>query len=141
MTELEKALLIACIVAVGLGALFFFAAGIFHTKKDKAIVIEKTGSFKGVYYEGWHYFLPIIYQRRGTYVTAPQVIRVQVKDGPLLDVTYKITDVKKYHYEGIPIEAIVNRVRNENKEITIDILKKAFAERGIEFINIKRGEK
>lgn len=138
MTELETALLIACIAAIGIGAIFFFVAGIYHTKKDHAIVIEKAGKFQGVYYEGWHYFLPIKYQRRGTYVTAPQVIRVKVQDGPVLEVTYKIVDVEKYHYQGIPIEAIVNRIRKENAEITVEILKQGFIEKGIEFINIKR---
>ena len=95
MSNLDKALLIASLGAILIGICIFLLAGVFYVKKDKAIVVEKYGLYFGTYYHGWHFFFPIIYQRKGTYNTVPQVVRITVNDGIKLDVTYKIIDFEK----------------------------------------------
>ncbi len=138
MSNLDKALLIASGGAIILGICIFFLAGIFYVKKDKAIVIERGGLYYGTYYHGFHFFLPIIYQRKGTYNTVPQVVRITVNDGIKLDVTYKITDFEKYHYCGTNIEGFVKRIRKENSELTIAVFKDKFLTIGCDFISIER---
>ena len=140
LTNLDIALLIATGAAIVVGAIIFFSVGIYHVKEGRAVIIEKAGLYYKTLEPGWHYCFPIIYQRVGYYVTAPQIRRYQTLSGNKLSVTYQLEDVKTFHYAQTQFETIMRKVEVENPEINFEILQKEFAKRGLKFINIKKAE-
>lgn len=140
LSNLDKALLIATAIAIVLGIIIFFFAGLFRIKKGYVAIIEKMGEYHKAINEGWHFAFPIVYSRVGLYCILPQVRRYVTKSGNKLSITYQIEDVKKYHYNRIELEVLMRKVEEENSEIDLAILEKYFNEYGLRFINIKKVE-
>ena len=138
ISTLDLVLLISAGVAIIIGAIIFFIAGLHRAPKNHAIVIEKAREFYCVYDSGIHFKMPIVYQRVGIYCTAPQVRRYKAQNGNALDITFQIVDVKKYHYNFIRFEDLMARIEKENSEINLTVLTDKFANYGLKFINIKK---
>lgn len=138
LSNFDIALLIATGAAILLGIIIFFLAGLYHVKKDHCIIIEKARQYYQTYEEGWHFKMPIIYQRVGLYCLLPQVRVYTTESGNKLNVTYQIVDVKTYHYKGIKFETLMKVIEKENSEITLTVLQDKFKEYGLQFINIKK---
>ena len=140
LTNLDIALLIATGIAIVVGALIFFSVGIYHVKADRAVIIEKAGKYYKTLKPGWHYYFPIVYQRVGYYVTAPQIRRYQTLSGNKLSVTYQLEDPEVFHYVQTDFETIMHKIENDNSEINLEVLQKEFAKRGLKFLNIKKAK-
>ncbi|MCR5505698.1 MAG: hypothetical protein K6F07_01730 [Bacilli bacterium] len=140
MSDLDKALIISASIAVALGLVFFFLAGVHKVKKNYAVIIEKAGEYYKTFDEGWHFAFPIIYQRVGLYCIIPQVRRYTTLKGNRLSITYQIEDVKTFHYCHMQLEVIMRKIEEENSEIDFAVLESTFARYGLKFINIKRVE-
>ena len=138
VSNIDLIFLIAIGVAILLGLFIFFLAGLYHVKKDHVIIIEKAREFYKIYESGWHFKMPIVYQRVGLYCIAPQVRRYIAKSGNKLSITYQIVDVKTYHYKGMRFELLMKVIEKENNEITLTVLENKFAEYGLKFINIQK---
>ena len=138
LSSLDIALLIATGIIIVLGVLVFFLTGIYHVKKDYAIVINKAGQFYCVHDKGTHFHMPIVYQRAGLYCTAPIVKRYVANNGNHLDITYQIIDVEKYHNNRISLDDLMKRIEKENSEINFTVLSEKFSLYGLKFININK---
>ena len=135
----QEQIISICIIAGSflIGVLVFFLAGIYHVKKDQVIVIEKVEKFYGLYYHGIYFFWPFVYRRRGTYNIKQNKKTIRMNNGNKAEFTYKVIDVMKYHYGGISIENLVNKLIISDEKVTLQILKKEFSNIGLELLNIK----
>ena len=140
LSNLDKALIISAAIAVGVGLIIFFLAGVHKVRKGYAAIVEKAGEYHKTLNEGWHFLFPIVYQRVGLYCILPQVRRYNTKSGNKLSITYQVEDVKKYHYSHIEIEVLMRKVEEENSEINLTILETYFSKHGLKFLNIKKVE-
>ena len=140
LSNLDKALILSTVIAIALGILIFFLAGLYRVPKGRVIIIEKARQFYCTYDKGIHYHNPLIYQRVGSYVIKPVVRRYTAQNGNELDITYKIEDVKKFHYSGMTFKAIMMRIEKENSEITLSVLTDSFAKFGLHFISINKAK-
>ena len=138
ISTLDLVLLISAGVAILIGSLIFFFAGLYRVPKNHAIVMEKAREFYCIYDSGIHFKMPIAYQRVGTYCIVPQVRRYKALNGNSLDITFQIEDMKKYHYNFIRFEDLMARIEKENSEINLTVLTDKFAYYGLKFINIKK---
>lgn len=138
LNNFDLIFIIAVGVALVLGAIIFFFAGLYHVKKDYVIIVEKARKFYALYEEGWHFKMPVAYQRVGLYCVAPQVRRYVATSGNKLSITYQIIDAKKYHYSGINFDTLMKVIEKENSEITLTVLENKFNEYGLKFINIQK---
>ena len=138
LSNIDLVFIIAVGVSILLGLFIFFLAGLYHVKKDYAIIIERAREYYKTYEKGWHFKMPIKYQRVGLYCLAPQVRTYIANNGNKLSVTYQIVDVKKYHYSGMKFEVLMKVIEKENSEITLTVLENKFNEYGLKFINIKK---
>ena len=140
LSNLDKALIIAAAGAVVVGFLIFLLAGLYKVKKGYAAIVEKAGEYHHTLDSGWHFAMPIAYQRVGLYCVLPQIRRYTTKAGNKLSITYQIEDVKTWHYSHTELEVVMRKMEEENEEINLDILKKNFTKYGLKFINIKKVE-
>ena len=138
LSNLDIALLIGVGSAIIIGALIFFLAGTYHVKKGYEVIIEKANEYYTTLREGWHFKMPIVYQRAGTYCVAPQVRRYTSQAGNKLSVTYHVKDTKTFHYCGLQFETIMLKIEKENSEITLPVLQNTFSKYGLEFLNIQK---
>lgn len=138
LQPIDIAIIIAVPSAILIGLLMFFFAGLHHPRKNYAIIIEKARAFHCVYDQGFHFKMPIVYQRVGTYCIVPQTRTYLTNNGNNLDVTFQIEDVKTYHYAPIKFNDIMRKIEKENSEINLTILTETFNKYGLKFINIKK---
>lgn len=138
LSNLDIALLIGVGAAIIIGALIFFLAGVYHVKKGYEVIIEKANEYYTTLKEGWHFKMPIVYQRAGTYCVAAQVRRYISQAGNKLSITYEVEDSKVFHYCGYNFEAIMLKIEKENSEITLPVLQDSFAKYGLKFLNIQK---
>ena len=119
-----------------LGSILFALTGIIHVKKNRIAIIEKMGEFKGIYKSGFYYFPPLLYRRAGMYRLGI------IEEKYLIDrinykITYEITDVIKFHYQGKhDIEGILTASLKECDLSTI--LTKRFELIGVRFIKLEK---
>ena len=137
ISDLDKALLIALGVGILLGIIFFLITGTYRVKKNHVIIIEKLNEFYKICESGWHFYLPIKYRRVGYYNIAEQSRVITLGEVKKIILTYKIIDVKKYHYSGSRIENYVEYIRKNNSEITEELLTKELEKIGIKYISVR----
>lgn len=125
-----------CAFLIGIG--IFFLAGLHHVKKNYVIIIERAKEYYATYEAGFHFKMPIAYQKVGTYCIAPITRGYTANNGNHLKITYQVIDPKKYHYSYIPFDALMKRIEKENAEITLDVLTNAFNNFGLKFISIDK---
>ena len=138
LSALDIAIIIAIPSAIVIGFGIFLLAGVHRVPKKHAIVIERVKDFYCIYDKGTHFKFPIVYQKVGVYCIVPQTRTYTANNGNKLDITYQITDVKKYHYNFKSLEDIMLDVEKENSEVNLTVLEKAFDQYGLKFINIKK---
>lgn len=138
LSALDIALLIALGIFIVLGAVVFFLTGIYHVKKDHAIVINKANEFYCVYDHGTHFKMPVLYQRAAVYCTAPIIKKYVANNGNHLDITYQIENVELYHKNRIDIDGLMKRIEKENSVINSTVLSEKFSLYGLKFINITK---
>ena len=138
LSTLDIVLIISAGVALLIGALIFFFAGLYRVPKNCAIVIEKAREFYAVYDKGTHFKMPIVYQRVATYIIVPQTRRYVANNGNAIDITFQLEDVKKYHYSFIKFEDLMKRIEKENSDINITVLTDSFNRYGLKFISAKK---
>ena len=136
--NLDIALLISGAAALVIGTLIFFGVGIYKVKPKYASIIERVDKFHKVINKGWHYFMPIIYKRAGTYCIAPQQIGVTLENGIKVNVIYQIIDPKTYHYNFIDIQTYLHKINRQNENVTTSLLEEEFKKIGIKFISISK---
>ncbi len=137
MSGLDIALVIIIPSAIVLGLGLFFLSGVYVVKKNKAILIEKTGQFYGVYKKGVYFFMPILYQRKGVYSVGENKQDIHILNGRVLVLTYEIEDVEKFHYSELNIEQAINEVNSTTKEMSEELLENALKEIGVKYISIR----
>lgn len=140
LSSLDIALLIGAGIAIITGLIVFFLVGVFHVKKDYEIIIERAGEYYTTLKEGFHFKMPVVYQRVALYCIASQTRTYVSKVGNKISVVFRIEDTKKYHYSGLKFENIMALMEKENSEINLTVLQNTFAQYGLKFINIKKAD-
>lgn len=138
MTQEQIIYLIIVLVALVIDICIFFLSCIYRVKKNTVIIIEKVEKFHGIYKEGFHFFWPFVYRRRGTYPTNNTSKIIKLANGKKAKVAYKIIDVYKYHYGEISIEQFFNKFIYKQEKVTFELLKKEFLNIGIELLSIQQ---
>lgn len=138
MEKLDLILLIGTLGVFVVGFLIYLTAGLYRPRKGYAIIIEKLGVFESCFDKGVHFYWPLVYKCVGYYCVVPQTRRVTFQETLTLEMTYQIVDPKLFHYSGYKAEEYMHKVRKENSELTLAILKDEFKKIGIDFINLKR---
>lgn len=108
--------------------------------KNRVYVVEKLGIFNKLLATGIHFNFPLIYQIVGKYNV--NIIKAQNKINDYeIEVEYKISDVKKYHYSQKEylkeVELQFEKVDNISPEEIQNILIDKANLLGVEIINIK----
>lgn len=108
--------------------------------KNRVYVVEKLGIFNKLLTTGIHFNFPLIYQIVGKYNV--NIIKAQNKINDYeIEVEYKISDVKKYHYSQKEylkeVELQFEKVDNISPEEIQNILIDKANLLGVEIINIK----
>lgn len=138
LSNFDLALLISLGVGLLLGGLIFFSVGIYKVKPKYVTIIERIDTYHKTIKSGWHYYLPIIYRRVGTYCVAPQQIGITLENGVKIQLIYQIEDAKTYHYTGIDIQTYLYKINKQNENITTTLLESEFKKIGIKFISISK---
>ena len=138
LDSLDIALLISGIGALLVGAIIFFIVGIYKVKPKHVIIIERVNTFYKVVGKGFHFFMPLVYKKVGTYCIAPMQEGITLDNGNKLYLTYQITDPQTYHYKGIDVGTYLNKINKLNETITTELLEKEFLLIGIKFISVKK---
>ncbi len=109
-TTILTIVIIACVL---ISLMIFFASGMFYVKENYAYVIESLYRYKIVLYHGLHFQIPFLDRCVGRYNISENRIKI-MKETDDIYITYKINDVKKFHYQMI----------NQNENINDIICKK-----------------
>lgn len=121
-----------------LGGILFTLTGIIHVKKGRIAIIERIGEFKGIYKAGFYYFAPLLYKRAGMYRLG-NIEETYLIDKTNYKITYEITDVKKFHYDGKhDVEGILTASIKNNKDNLSKTLIKRFESVGVRFIKLEK---
>lgn len=126
--------------SIALGFLILCITGIDIVGKNRVYVVEKLGIFNKLLTTGIHFNFPLIYQIVGKYNV--NIIKAQNKINDYeIEVEYKISDVKKYHYSQKEylkeVELQFEKVDNISPEEIQNILIDKANLLGVEIINIK----
>ncbi len=138
LSSLDIALIIIIPSVIVLGILIILLTGVYHVKKDRIYIIEKYNQFDRTLTSGWYYLLPLIYRRAAFYSLKNQYRVIKLENGKYIKVTYKIVDVKTYHYKAIQIDIYLKQITKDKDDITFDYLKDEFNKIGIELIKIEQ---
>ncbi len=134
MTDLE--LLLTCLAIIAVGIILFVLTGFIGVKKGWIAVIEKMEIFVCTTTKRWTYFTPLLYRRVGMYPLASMTKPVEV-NGHKFMVTYRILDVKAYHYSGHDIQGAVRLAYKGPEVPTQENVKTVIQSIGCECIDVK----
>ena len=120
-----------------IGSVMFFLAGIYKVKKDKAMVIEKSEQFYGIYKEGLYFFMPVLYKRKGVYTLVPMEKDIHIDGLRDMVITYQVVDVKKYHYYEGDVELKIQSTYEKFPNLDEETLRNELENIGIKYISIR----
>ena len=120
-----------------LGTIIFFFAGLHKVKKGYGMVVEKYSEYDRTLTAGIYYLSPLKYRRVGYYNLAVQERSVLIENVKRISIKYQIIDCQKLHYSNLTLQDLVNKIKSENEEITLEILTTEFEKVGLKFISVR----